>query len=102
MILQGLIKGLRVFKCLSSQDSSEDATAISMATEASAACLFVLTSPDMPKQVYQEDLIEAIMDGVKFNLLSNVLSFYDARLCATHRPQMAAQAGMTSTSPLRC
>jgi len=100
--MQGLIKGLRDFDCLLLQDFSEDATAILMATEASAACLFVLTSPDMPKQVYQEDLIEAMMDGVKFNLLSNVLSFYDARLCATHRPQMAAQAGRTFTFPLRC
>lgn len=66
-----------------------------LATEASVACLYLLTSADMPKQVYQEDIIEAIMDGVKFNLLSNVLPFHDARLCAAHRPHMAAQPGET-------
>lgn len=67
-----------------------------VATEASVACLYLLTSVDMPKQVYQEDIIEAIMDGVKFNLLSNVLAFHDARLCAAHRPHMADEAGETS------
>lgn len=77
------------------QDSSEDSTAILVATEASVACLYMLTSPDMPKQVYQEDIIEAIMDNAKFNLLSNVLSFNDARLCAAHRPQMASAPGQT-------
>ncbi|BDA45698.1 Nipped-B-like protein [Coccomyxa sp. Obi] len=74
------------------QESSEEFTAIIEATEASVACLYVLTSADMPKQVYQEDIIEAIMDGVKFNLLSNVLAFHDARLCAAHRPHMTAEA----------
>ncbi len=67
--------------------------AILVATEASVACLYMLTSPDMPKQVYQEDIIEAIMDSAKFNLLSNVLAFHDARICAAHRPQMASGAG---------
>ncbi|CAL8470720.1 g10262 [Coccomyxa elongata] len=74
------------------QGSSEEFMAIMVATEASVACLYLLTSVDMPKQVYQEDIIEAIMDGVKFNLLSNVLAFHDARLCAAHRPHMADEA----------
>jgi hypothetical protein len=47
----------------------------------------------MPKQVYQEDTIELILESTKLNLLSNVLSFHDARICQIHRSQMLADAG---------
>lgn len=75
------------------QETSSNLGLILMALEACVAILYVLTSPNMPKEVYQEDLIELMIDCVKLNLLSNVLSFHDKRICQIHRPQMLADAG---------
>jgi hypothetical protein len=75
------------------QENSSNATKIISALEACLASLYVLTSSKMPKQVYQEDSIEMIIEEVKHNLMSNVLSFHDARICQIHRPQMLADAG---------
>lgn len=44
-------------------------------------------------QVYREDLIERVLELLRFYLLSNVLAFHDARLCQAHRPQLLDDAG---------
>ena len=62
--------------------------------------MYVLATPGLPKQAYPEDTIEHALDVVKFNLMSNVMAFHDARLCQIHRPHLlAAAAGEFAGSP---
>lgn len=59
-----------------------------LALEAASVCLKIMVAPGIPKQVYNEDVIEAVIDIVKFNLTHNVLVFHDARLRQIHRPTL--------------
>lgn len=52
------------------------------------ACLQLLAAPGMPKQVYKEELIDRLVSLVRFQLLHNVLVFYDAALCQAQRPEL--------------
>lgn len=52
------------------------------------ACLQLLAAPGMPKQVYKEELIDRLVGLVRFQLLHNVLVFYDAALCQAQRPEL--------------
>ena len=84
------------------QAEGSDSADIVKATEACIAALYVLATPGLPKQAYPEDTIEHALDVLKFNLMSNVMAFHDARLCQIHRPHLlAAAAGETAGSPLR-
>ena len=84
------------------QAEGSDSADIAKATEACIAALYVLATPGLPKQAYPEDTIEHALDVLKFNLMSNVMAFHDARLCQIHRPHLlAAAAGESSESPLR-
>lgn len=47
-----------------------------------------MAAPNMPKQIYDEDLIEIMLDTAKLHLMNNVLVFYDARLRQLHRPTL--------------
>ena len=83
------------------QEDSTDGPDISVAIEASIAALYVLASPGLPKQAYPEDTIERVVEVLKFNLMSNVMAFHDARLCQIHRPQLlAGSEGATPCSLL--
>lgn len=83
------------------QEGSTDGPDISVAIEASIAALYVLASPGLPKQAYPEDTIERVVEVSKFNLMSNVMAFHDARLCQIHRPQLlAGSEGATPLCPL--
>jgi len=75
------------------QEDSSDGADISVAIEASIAALYVLATPGLPKQAYSEDTIERTVDIIKFNLMSNVMAFHDARLCQIHRPHLLAGSG---------
>ena len=59
-----------------------------MSLEACTACLQVLAAPGMPKQVYKEEMIDRLVGLVRFQLLHNVLVFYDAALCQAQRPEL--------------
>jgi len=72
------------------QEDSSDGADISIAIEASIAALYVLATPGLPKQAYSEDTIERTVDIIKFNIMSNVMAFHDARLCQIHRPHLLA------------
>ena len=75
------------------QEDSSDGADISVAIEASIAALYVLATPGLPKQAYSEDTIERTVEILKFNLMSNVMAFHDARLCQIHRPHLLAGSG---------
>lgn len=62
-----------------------------LSLEACAACLHVLSAPNMPKQVYKEELIDKILALVKYHLLHNVLVYYDAGICQANRPSLLMQ-----------
>lgn len=76
------------------QEGSDSAD-ISVAMEAAIAALYVLATPGLPKQAYPEDTIERAVEILKFNLMSNVMAFHDARLCQIHRPHLLAGSGKT-------
>ncbi|CAK0782901.1 hypothetical protein CVIRNUC_006096 [Coccomyxa viridis] len=76
----------------SEQAEGSDSADIAKATEACIAALYVLATPGLPKQAYPEDTIEHALDVLKFNLMSNVMAFHDARLCQIHRPHLLAAA----------
>ena len=83
------------------QEDSSDSTDIAVAVEACIAALYVLATPDLPKRAYPEDTIERAVEVLKFNLMSNVMAFHDARLCQIHRPQLLANsAGRVHGPPL--
>ncbi|KAK9829724.1 hypothetical protein WJX72_007528 [[Myrmecia] bisecta] len=69
-------------------DSSEPFVTISLALESATACLHIITAPDMPKQVHNEEMIEKVVELIKFHTMSNVLAFHDARLRQAHRPAL--------------
>ena len=84
------------------QAEGSDSADIAKATEACIAALYVLATPGLPKQAYPEDTIEHALDVLKFNLMSNVMAFHDARLCQIHRPHLlAAAAGELAGSLLK-
>ena len=84
------------------QAEGSDGADIARATEACIAALYVLATPGLPKQAYPEDTVEHALDVLKFNLMSNVMAFHDARLCQIHRPHLlAAAAGEVAGCPLR-
>jgi hypothetical protein len=70
------------------QDDSDSYHSIMLALEAANVGLKIMIAPDIPKQTYNEDIIEAVIDIVKFNLTHNVLVFHDPRLRQIHRPTL--------------
>ena len=59
-----------------------------LSLEACMACLQILAAPNMPKQMYKEERIDKLVGFVRFQLLHNVLVFYDAALCQASRPEL--------------
>ncbi|DBB01136.1 TPA: hypothetical protein ACH3X1_001027 [Trebouxia sp. C0004] len=70
------------------QDDIQQQAQILLSMEACMACLQILAAPGMPKQAYKEELIDRLVGLVRFQLLHNVLVFYDAALCQAHRPEL--------------
>ncbi|KAL4427666.1 hypothetical protein ABPG75_001755, partial [Micractinium tetrahymenae] len=68
---------------------------ILIAVEAAAAALHLMTVPNMPQRVYSEDVLEAVLDMLRFQLTYNIYPFHDARLRSAMRPKLAA-AGETA------
>jgi cohesin loading factor subunit SCC2 len=42
--------------------------------------------------VYNEDVMEAVLDTLRFQLTYNIYPFHDPRLCSAARPQLAQAA----------
>lgn len=74
-------------------DDQHQLSAILLSLEACAACLQVLSAPNMPKQVYKEELIDRSVSLMKYHLLKNVLVFYDASICQANRPNLLEEQG---------
>jgi cohesin loading factor subunit SCC2 len=73
------------------EEDEEDAAHVQQvqaATEAAALALRIMTIPNAPQQVFNEELIDLILDMTRFHLLHNVYPFYDARFRAAHRPDL--------------
>lgn len=73
------------------QADLEQQNQLLLSLEACAACLHVLSAPNMPKQVYKEELIDKILALVKYHLLHNVLVYYNAGICQANRPSLLVQ-----------
>lgn len=48
------------------------------AADASLTCLYVMTSPNMPKRVYLEDVIDRVIVFLKFQLHNTIFPSFDA------------------------
>lgn len=48
------------------------------AADAALCCLYIMTSPNMPKRVYLEDVIDRVILFIKFQLLNTIFPHYDA------------------------
>lgn len=48
--------------------------------------------------VYNEDLMEAVLDLVRFQLTYNIYPFHDARLRSAARPKLAAAAAAAAAA----
>ena len=75
------------------QEESDGYAVLALALEAALCCLYTLTAPNMPKTVYNEDIIEGILNFTKVHLTQNLLVFHDARLCQLHRPMLQQGGG---------
>ena len=64
-----------------------------MSMNAALTSLYILTAPDMPKQLYLEEGIEAILECLRFNLMSNILAFSDIRILQASRPDLLLGEG---------
>ena len=64
-----------------------------MSMNAALTSLYILTAPDMPKQLYLEEGIEAILECLRFNLMSNILAFSDIRILQASRPDLLQGEG---------
>ena len=86
------------------QDDADQQHEILLSLEACMACLQILAAPNMPKQVYKEELIDKLVGVVRFQLLHNVLVFYDAALCQAHRPELLnpGECNITSRFDSNC
>ena len=83
-------------KVVPSQDDIDQQDKVLLSLEACMACLQILAAPNMPKQMYKEELIDKLVGFVRFQLLHNVLVFFDAALCQASRPELL-KAGETQT-----
>ena len=70
------------------QDDLAQQDTILLSLEACIASLHILAAPKMPKQVYQEELIDRLVALAKFHLVNNVLVFCDASICQANRPDL--------------
>ena len=88
-----LFSALHASACAQGDDQHQ-LSAILLSLEACAACLQVLSAPNMPKQVYKEELIDRSVSLMKYHLLKNVLVFYDASICQANRPNLLEDQGV--------
>lgn len=51
---------------------------IMCAADASLTCLYIMTSPNMPKRVYIEDVIDRIILFVKYQMHNTIFPSYDS------------------------
>eukprot|EP00899_Mesostigma_viride_P002145 jgi/Mesvir1/11931/Mv00267-RA.1 len=58
---------------------------IMLSLEASHILLQILATPGMPKQLYAEEMIDKVMDILRFHLVQNVFVAYDATYWQIHR-----------------
>ena len=62
-----------------------NAQRVMKAMEAMAAYFVILSSADMPKEIYREESIDEMIECTRRQLLRNVFVFYDANLWNVHR-----------------
>lgn len=48
------------------------------AADACLVCLNIMTSPNMPKRVYIEDVIDRVVLYIKFHMHNTIFPFYDS------------------------
>ena len=83
------------------QEDTEAFRAVLLSLEASILCLHLMTAPNMPQQVYNEEAIGLLVEVLKKHLQTNVLAFYDARMCHIHRPNLEDLGTLSSMSSCR-
>eukprot|EP00887_Chlorella_sp_A99_P005943 scaffold29.g5943.t1 len=88
-LLRRLVEGGRD-KMIEGDDTEGSARIQQVLTgmEAAIAALHIMTVPDMPPPVYNEDVMESIIELTRFHLTFNAFPFHDARLRAAHRPKL--------------
>ena len=70
-------------------ERSASAQTVLRALDCASLALRVLGADDMPKEVYREESIEALVDFVRHHANRNVFAFYDASYYQIHRGEKA-------------
>ncbi len=75
--------GLRLHS--SSDETSIEAQNILVGLDAVSISLLILGADDMPKELYQEEWIDEMVDYIRFHLVHNIFVFFDAAHYQIHR-----------------
>ncbi len=87
--------GLGSSRICCSSFMQKDAPAVAaslLALEAAACSLQILSAPGLPSELYQQELLDACLATIKFQLQYNVLVFHDLRYRRLYR-QGSLQGG---------
>ena len=68
------------------------------AVDASLTSMYILTSPNMPKRIYLEDVIDRVVVFCKFQLVNTIYPSFDPVYRVENKAKASAKDGMSCHS----